>query len=161
MHESPEHHPPASSRASTPPRSQDQEIALNVGPDDGRLFPWDTVVGVVDDPDALEAAILDLVQAGIEELSIHVLAGDEGARLIDAGGKRHGLLGRLFRKVHSLGAESEHTARHLEELGQGHFVVIVPASDESTIERVRDVLAAHGGHFVNFYTRWTTRDVIP
>ena len=141
--------------------SQVSHTNVNVEVDGRPLFPWDSVVGVVDDADAVDRAIGQLVAAGFSESSIHVLAGDEGERLIDRSGKTHGFLGRVVRRLQSLGEEREHTNRHIAELRAGHFVVIVPTKDEDRIAKVRDVLTAHGGHGVNFYTRMTTRDLAP
>jgi hypothetical protein len=127
----------------------------------GKLFPYQTVVGVVDDPAELEAAVQALVSNGFDETEVHVLCGARGVEQIDAKGKRKGLLARLFRIVDALGEEREHTARHVEELESGHFVVVVDAHDEGSKTRAREALAAHGGHFINFYSRLSTEDLAP
>jgi hypothetical protein len=120
---------------------------------DRRLFPYNSVVGVIDDPSDLEAAVEELVASGFAESDVNVLCGTAGVRQIDAKGKRKGLLARLFRIVDALGAEREHTARHVEELEAGHFIVVVDSPDETTKARARDGLAAHGAHFINYYSR--------
>lgn len=126
-----------------------------------RLFPYQSVVGVIDNPGDLETAVDDLVASGFGESDVHVLCGTSGIEQIDAKGKRKGLLARLFRVVDALGEEREHTARHVKELESGHFVVVVDARDEGSKARARDALAAHGGHFINFYSRWSTEDLTP
>lgn len=145
---SPRNTPPAARRADT-------------DSDDRRLFPYNSVVGVIDDPSELEAAVQELVASGFAESDVHVLCGDDGVRRIDAKGKRNGLLARLFRIVDALGEEREHTARHVKELESGHFIVVVDSPDEATKARARDGLTAHGGHFVNYYSRWSTEDLSP
>ncbi len=137
-------------------------VAVNTEMTSGEpLFPWNSVVGVIDDPQALETAVEALTAAGFSESSIHVLAGGTGEHRIDAEGKRHGLLGRIFRKVHTLGDEAEHTKRHVDELKLGHFVVIVPNADDRAPEVAGDILRAHGGHFIYYYTRMTSRELAP
>ena len=126
-----------------------------------RLFPYQTVVGVVDDPDELEAAVRALLSNGFDEAEVHVLCGARGIEQIDAKGERKGLLARLFRIVDALGEEREHTARHVKELESGHFLIVVDAHDETSKTRARDALATHGGHFINFYSRWSTEDLAP
>ena len=126
-----------------------------------KLFPYQTVVGVVDDPDELEAAVRGLLSNGFVEADVHVLCGARGIEQIDAKGERKGLLARLFRIVDALGEEREHTARHVKELESGHFVIVVDAPDESSKTRARDALATHGGHFINYYSRWSTEDLTP
>ena len=137
------------------------QVAVNQQLGTHPIFPWDTVVGVVDDADAVDTVVRELVAAGFTEDSVHVLAGDEGERLIDRSGTRHGFLGRVARKFQALGEEREHTDRHLEALRKGHFVVIVPTKDEDRIKKIQSILSAHGGHFVNYYTRMTTRSLAP
>ena len=130
-------------------------------PDGTRLFPYNSVVGIIDDEARLEAALHALVAAGFSEAQVHVLAGEAGVRAIDAKGERKGLLARLFRMVDAMGEEREHTARHVAALEAGHFVVTVDAPDDAAKARARDALAAHGGHFISYYTRWATEDLAP
>ena len=52
-------------------------------------------------------------------------------------------------------------ARHVRELEPEHFVVVVDAHDEASKTRAREALSAHGGHFINFYSRWSTEDLTP
>ena len=127
--------------------------------DDRRLFPYNSVVGVIDDPSDVEAAVQGLVEGGFAESDVNVLCGDAGVRQIDAKGKRKGLLARVFRIVDALGAEREHTARHVDELEAGHFLVVVDSPDETAKARARDGLAAHGGHFINYYSRLATENL--
>jgi hypothetical protein len=131
------------------------------GQEGHKLFPYQTVVGVIDDPTNLETALEGLVEGGFGEADVHVLCGARGVAQIDAKGKRKGLLARLFRVVDGLGEEREHTERHVKELEAGHFIVVVESPDEVTKARARDGLAAHGGHFINYYSRWSTENLAP
>ena len=129
--------------------------------DSSRLFPYNSVVGIIDDRAQLEAAVQALLAAGFAEAEVRVLAGAAGVRQIDATGERKGLLARLFRLVDALGEEREHTARHVAALEAGHFVVTVDAPDDQAKGRARDALVAHGGHFISYYSRWATEDLAP
>ena len=142
-------------------RQKEPRTAVNEELESPPLFPWDSVVGVVDSADAVDAAVCDLVDAGFPESGIHVLAGEAGERLIDRSGSKHGVLRRVARRLQSLGEESQHTSRHIDALRAGGFVVIVPTKDDDRIERVDQVLKNHGGHFINYYTRMTTRALAP
>ena len=92
---------------------------------------------------------------------MRVLAGETGVRQIDAKGERKGWFARLFRLVDALGEEHEHTARHVAALEAGQFVVTVEVHDDAAKVRARDALVAHGGHFVRYYSRWTSEDLAP
>lgn len=125
-------------------------------------FPENAIVGAVDDPDAVEGVLRDLEAAGFDDSGVRVFGGESGVQRIDPTGERHGFGGQLTRSLQALmGIEQEHTRRHVEELDAGHFLVGVTSDDEATTARVRDILAAHGGHFINYYSRWTARTLIP
>jgi hypothetical protein len=125
---------------------------------DSLSFPRDSVVGILDDPDAASAALDALVDAGVPEGRIQVLCGEAGARRLDPSGARHGLLGRLQRVIQQFAdQEVSHAERQSRELRDGKFLVAVPVEDEEEGERVASILSEHGGHFINRYGRWTVQ----
>jgi hypothetical protein len=127
-------------------------------PEPGESFPTNAVVGIIDDPRELLQAAGDLRSAGFEP---EVLCGERGVNRIEsAGGSARDV--RLTRAVQGLfGYEADHSDRHTKALEQGNFVVLVGSSDDETTDRIRDVFATHGGHFVNYYSKWTGRSLIP
>jgi mannose-6-phosphate isomerase-like protein (cupin superfamily) len=125
-------------------------------------FPQDAVIGAFGDADQVSGAVDVLKAAGFPEDKILVLAGERGVERIDPTGKGHGWRGRLIRASQVLGDEREQTDRHVQELRAGHFLVGVwGVVDEEKKTRARDALAAHGGHFINYYSRWTTHELVP
>ena len=59
---------------------------------------------------------------------------------------------RLTQKV--LGDyEIEHATRHENAIKAGHFGIGVSAPRKAQREKVRKILKAHRGHFINFYGR--------
>ena len=145
----------------TRPETDAPARRASINEDGAPLFPWDSVVGIIDNVDAVHAAVCDLVAAGFPESGIHVLAGEDGERLIDRSGGRHGFLGRVARTLQSLGEERAETQRHIEEVRKGHFVVVVPTKDDDRIASINRLLRVHGGHGVSYYTRMTTRTLEP
>jgi hypothetical protein len=126
-------------------------------PESEASFPTEAIVGVIEEPREVLSAVKDLRSAGYEP---EVLCGDRGVeRIENAGGSARDV--RLIRVVQGLfGYEAEHTARHTKELEKGNFLVLVKNEDGST-DKVRDVFADHDGRFVNYYSRWTSRVLIP
>lgn len=118
-------------------------------------------MAVIDDPAHLEEAVHSLVKSGFDEADVGILSGAAGVQRIDAKGERKGLLARLFRIVDRLGEEHEHTARHVDALQAGSFVVVVAAPDDGSKARAHAALATHGGHFINYYSRWQTENLAP
>lgn len=120
------------------------------------------MVGVIDNPDAVDEVLRDLQAAGFDDAAVSVLAGDLGVQRIDQTGERHRFRGRLIRELQVLGDyERTHTQRHVEELEAGRFVVLVGVTDDASKKRVRDILGAHGGHFIYYYSRWTATELLP
>ena len=160
MQPTPEDQNPQTKASAGPAAGEVRDAAGEPVPD-RRLFPYNSVVAVIDDPAHLDDAVHALQEAGFAESDVGVLCGQAGVQRIDAKGERSGLLGRLFRIVDRLGEEHEHTARHVEALQAGSFVVVVAAPHDGAKARARSALAAHGGHFISYYSRWQTEDLAP
>ncbi len=123
-------------------------------------YPKGKVVGVIDSPPQLDAALTALAKLGFSKQGIEVFSGDEGIRRIDPKGKFHGLIGRLTRIVQSLGEELWHLEQYEKELRAGHFLVVVSAKPERR-EDVGKTLKAHGGHFVDYYGTLAIEHLVP
>jgi hypothetical protein len=136
-------------------------VPLNPEDKGAASFPWNSVVGVIDDAAHVETAVAALIASGYSEAGIKVLAGEAGEFRIDAEGKRHGLLGRIFRKIQALGDEDAHTQRHVGELQAGHFVIVVQNADDKSPERAGEILKSNGGRFIYHYTRMTSSELAP
>lgn len=127
------------------------------------FYPTNKVVGIVDDPDDAAAALRDLRAAGFTAEEIEVLTGEEGAHRIDTTGEGHGPLARGVRALQKLLGDYEpvHVRRHEQELLAGHYGIGVTARDQEARERVREILKAHNGHFINFYGVWALEVLEP
>ena len=124
-----------------------------------KLFPYNSVVGIVNDVDDVHALIDDLAAAGFQESDLAVLSGAKGIEIIDAKGKHHGLLGRIFRALDTLGSEHDETQLHVGALREGHTVVVVSLRGDEDKERVAALFRKHRGHEVHYYSRWATEDL--
>jgi hypothetical protein len=129
--------------------------------DDNRLFPYDSVVGVLDHHSDVNEAVQELSNAGFEENDIFVLAGERGVEGIDAKCEHHGLLGRIFRKLDTLGDEHDETEVHVAALRDGHFVVGAHVTDDGRKAQALEVFQRHNGHHVSYYSRSTTERLVP
>jgi hypothetical protein len=127
----------------------------------GEIFPYESVVGVLDDVQTVNDTVEDLAASGFPENEIFVLAGERGVAAIDQKGKRHGLLGRIFRKLDTLGEEHEETQVHVDALRDGRFVVGAHVKGNGLKDRAVEVFQRHNGHHVSYYSRWTTERVVP
>lgn len=123
-------------------------------------YPSNKVVGVIDSPDDLQDALASLQDAGIKLEDVESLCGEPGIARLDRSGQRHGLVARLIRLAQFVGEEQTHLQRHEEELSKGHFLVsVVVGRDEAVKNKVRDLLHAHGGHYLHYYGRYAVQDL--
>lgn len=124
----------------------------------GKSFPTNAVVGVIDEPGEALRAADELRAAGFEP---DVLCSERGLERIEHAGGSAGSV-RVIRMVQSLfGYEADHAERHMAELTAGHFVLLAENHDDETADRISDIFSEHGGHFVNYYSSWTSRTLIP
>jgi hypothetical protein len=123
-------------------------------------YPNNKIVGIIDTPDDLQGVLAALKDAGIDLGDIETLCGQPGMERLDRSGKRHGLVAQLIRLAQFMGEEQTHLQRHEEELAAGHFLIsVVVGKDESVKGRVRDLLHAHGGHYVHYYGAYAVQDL--
>jgi hypothetical protein len=132
---------------------------LNLG-DNFLTTPIDRVIGLVDAPGEARASVADLNSAGFGEDDIALLCGRKGAERLDVTGEEHGLLARFYRLLeNSTDVEARYLREYRQNLLDGHFVLLVSASNDAQKTRALRVLAAHNGYSVRFYGLWTIEDL--
>lgn len=125
-------------------RADDQDAFPE--PPEGLLkTPENSVVALLDGPDEAAAAIEELTAAGFDRDGISVLCGPAGAERLDVSGRHHGLRGRVYRLIESIGDEKGLLFRADRHLKAGGLVMSVPAHDDNKATVAR-ILGAHGAH---------------
>lgn len=122
--------------------------------DDGEFiaYPAGYVIGVVEDPGEGDRVAAELRSSGFEESGLLRFTGERGARRIDPTGAEHGLLARLIRFLEYSDDSRQQAEAYAEESRAGHCVIAVHAPEDEERERAREVLKAHGGRFINYYS---------
>ncbi|MBI3650942.1 MAG: hypothetical protein HY231_07810 [Acidobacteria bacterium] len=125
-------------------------------------YPSNSLIGIIDDYADAKAALRDLTNAGFAEEELGILCCAEGQKQIDADGNEHGLLGKIAAVVREFGdVDNEQKRLHEKALREGHFLLAVRASEETKRDKATEILQAHGGHFINFYSPWVVEGVAP
>lgn len=123
-------------------------------------YPTDSVVGVIDGPEELQAALTALQDASFDMEKIETLCGEAGIDRLDRTGEGHGLAARLLRLVQYLGEEQTHLQQHEQELNAGHFLIVVPVGKGTSMKgQAKDILRSHGGHSLHNYGRFAIEDL--
>jgi hypothetical protein len=122
------------------------------------LYHENHVIGILDTPEAGEAAVHALADSAFLESEVTLTCGVERADRLRASSGRSGLIGRVLRVVDRFGGGGEELeARHQYEqaLRDGGVNVLVLAPTEERKKLAAAVLQQHGGHFINFFGRLT------
>jgi hypothetical protein len=125
------------------------------------LFPYDSVVAVLDDVGEVRRTVDELSAAGIPEEEMFVLAGEQGVHAIDQRGEHHGVLGKIFKALDRVGDEHDESEVHVDALRQGSYVVGVHVRDDGRKTQAVEALKRHHGRHISYYGRWTTERVTP
>lgn len=124
-------------------------------------YPTNSLLAVVPDADRAATAAAAIKAAGIPDRDITVLRGDEGASRFDPTGAVHGLLTRLRRIVSfTVMDQLPDMAWYDAAIRTGQAVVMVRLRGDDRKAEAARILREHGGHFINYYGRFATEEVL-
>lgn len=124
-------------------------------------YPTDSLLAVVDSGETAAAVAAELKAAGVPDHDITVMRGDESAARFDATGAIHGIVARIRRLVSfTVMDQLPDMAWYEAAIRGGHAVVMAKLrGDQRKADAVR-ILKAHGAHFVNYYGRFATEEIV-
>jgi len=126
-------------------------------------YPTDHLLAVFDDPGDAAAAAADLGRAGFATDEITILRGGEGVERLEPSTGQTGRWTRLLRAVQYMTMDQmPDFPAYVAALRDGRAVVAVHVSGphEGRV-KARDVLEQHRGHFMNFFGRYATEELVP
>ena len=127
-----------------------------------RLPTTNRVLAVLDTAAAAEAAVGALEREGFGSDAVVALAGEADAERIDSLGNVGGVWARARRLLSfTLADQVVDLAVYVAALRDGRTVVSVLVSGDAARERAKRALAGSGAHFVNFFGRFATEDIVP
>jgi hypothetical protein len=127
-----------------------------------RLPTTNRLMAVLDTADAAAAATAALEQAGFGGDAVLVLRGDRDADRIDSLGNVGGTWARARRLLSfTLADQVVDLAVYVAALRDGRTVLSVLVVGDAAKDRARRALVGAGAHFVNYFGRFTTEDVVP
>jgi hypothetical protein len=127
-----------------------------------RLPTTNRLMAVLDTDDAAAAAVAALAREGFAGEAVLVLRGGQDADRIDSLGNVGGTWARARRLLSfTLADQMVDLAVYVAALRDGRTVLSVLAPAGEARERARQALAGAGAHFVNFFGRFATEDIVP
>jgi hypothetical protein len=128
----------------------------------GRLPTTNRLMAVLDNDAAAAAAMAALAREGFTGEAVLALRGDRDADRIDSLGNVGGLWARVRRLLwFTLADQMVDLAVYVAALRDGRTVLSVLVAGEGGRERAKRALAGSGAHFVNFFGRFATEDIVP
>jgi hypothetical protein len=112
--------------------------------------PTYRVVGLLPEQSEIPALSRDLISAGVDVAAVEILCGEQGARILDAHGRYHGLRARIVRAFQQLGYDETTLAIYDEALRDGELVLHVPAGPADR-GRIAALLQRHHVHDVGYF----------
>ena len=128
----------------------------------GRLPTTNRLMAVLDNDAAAAAGMAALAREGFTGEAVLVLLGDRDADRIDSLGNIGGPWARARRLLSfTLADQMVDLAVYVAALRDGRTVLSVLVAGEGGRERAKRALAGSGAHFVNFFGRFATEDIVP
>ena len=112
------------------------------------------VVGLLGEKSQIPAISTDLAAAGVDVATVEILCGEQGARILDAHGRYHGLRARIVRAFQQLGYDETTLAIYDEALNDGGLLLQVPVRP-SERRRMVALLQRHGLHDLGYFGQGT------
>ena len=127
-----------------------------------RLPTTNRLMAVLDTDDAAATAVTALAREGFSGEAVLVLRGGRDADRIDSLGNVGGTWARVRRLLSfTLADQAVDLAVYVAALRDGRAVLSVLAPGDAARERARRALAGAGAHFMNFFGRFATEDILP
>ena len=116
-------------------------------------------MAVFDTEEQVRAATAALVAAGIDPGAIETFAGPEAAQAFDPSGKRHGLVGRLYRILEfSWADQAPDFAWYEAAVREGRRVMSVRVRGQRHVAHAARIIEENGGHFINHFGWFETQE---
>ena len=125
-------------------------------------YPTDHLLAAFRDPTDAAAAAADLTSVGgVAGADVTLLRGDVGADRLDGTGRVHGPLTRARRMLSfTVMDQMPDLAWHERTVRDGGAVLMVRVRGDAAKAAVIETVRRHGSHFVNYYGRFATEDVL-
>lgn len=123
-------------------------------------YPRNHLLAAFRDPAAAAAAADEIIGAGIQAGDVTMLRGKEGADRLDGTGASHGPIARVRRLISfAVMDQLPDMAMYERAVRDGGAVTMIRVLGDQRRAVVADALRRHGGHFINYYGRFSTEEV--
>ncbi len=119
---------------------------------DGGHYPLHMILSIVPST-AVDDILADLQILGILAEQVDVAQGEADAQRIITAGKQARF--EHIAEILQFGQDQLQRTEYITALQQGHTVLFTRLASDAQRKAVATALAQRGGHFINYYGRWT------
>jgi hypothetical protein len=125
-------------------------------------YPTNRLLMVIDDPHRAREAMRELAAAGLGSDRVTLLVGERGVDELRRLGGARGFLARLVRMFQFMSMDQmPDFVMYEAALREGRDVIAIRPRNREQMLAARDIVARYGGHFANWFGRFSTEEVSP
>ena len=125
-------------------------------------YPTNRLLMVIDDPHRAPEAMRELAAAGLGPDRVSLLVGERGVDELRRLGGARGFVARVVRMFQFMSMDQmPDFVMYEASLREGRAVLAIRPRNREQMLAARDIVARHGGHFANWFGRFSTEEVSP
>ena len=125
-------------------------------------YPTNRLLMVIDDPHRAREAMGELARSGLGPDRVALLVDERGVDELRRLGGARGFLARLVRMFQFMSMDQmPDFVMYEASLREGRAVLAIRPRNREQMLAARDIVARHGGHFANWFGRFSTEEVSP
>jgi hypothetical protein len=117
-------------------------------------YPSHRMVAILDSEAAVQSALGELRKIGIDGSRVDVLQGQRGVEILDPGGERHGIVGKVLRLAQRTAEEGNALKAHRAALIAGKQIIYVTVKGKQQKSKVASALTTGGAYHLAYFGRW-------
>ena len=119
--------------------------------------PDNHILAIIKNPEEAKTVVEILNGSGFSPDDIGLLTGEPGAEKLDAATGKKGVFAKMLTSGIDMGdRDTEYFKEYRQALLEGHTIIGVEVKSDETRDKVRQILKAHGAHFITFFGRFVT-----
>ena len=125
-------------------------------------YPTNRLLMVIDDPHRAREAMGELARGGVGPDRVSLLVGERGVDELRRLGGARGFVARIVRMFQFMSMDQmPDFVMYEASLREGRAVLAIRPRNREQMLAARDIVARHGGHFANWFGRFSTEEVSP
>jgi hypothetical protein len=123
-------------------------------------YPTNTVIGVFEEPLGARQAVSALEDVSIDSESVDIVCNQIAEDRLEEVEEESMLKAKIVQFLFAAGEESEELNEYDRLLDEGRYLVRVPVEEDEQAKTVAEILQRHGGHYINYFSKFTVTKMV-